>query len=123
MRVSPEKLRRGIDLVENIQTGDIQHYIKPINSVMFYCNKTNLPEEAFIDGDINYFMILKKLILPFFSIKSRIISVGKVFKIGNFEFQVFHCEPKIGKITKNSGIYCTKSNFALILVIMNQINH
>lgn len=59
------------------------------------------------DDEIDYKTILDKIILPFFTIKSRIVFAGSIFKIGNFEFKVGSCDPFIGgRISKKTNIYC-----------------
>ncbi len=72
-------------------------------------NSNNLPVELINDNKIDYKTVIQKIILPFFSIKSRVVRFGVIFKIGNFEFKAVSCEPKIGgKITKNTRIHCYK---------------
>ena len=60
------------------------------------------------DGDIKYFEINLKVLIPFFSKKARVMSEGCVFLIDGIEFKNVGCEPFYGKITKNTKIQCYK---------------
>lgn len=81
--------------------------LKELSHLILYCNSSSLPTELINDNKIDYNTIIQKIILPYFSIKSRVVRYGVIFKIGNFEFKAVACEPKNGgKITKNTRIHC-----------------
>lgn len=50
---------------------------------------------------------MKKILLPYFKIKSRIIKLGKYFKIGEIGFKVTGISPgKKGVITSKTFLHC-----------------
>jgi len=64
----------------------------------FYDNQTEL---------INYELVMKKMLLPFFKIKSRILKNGMFFNIGEIDFKVIGCAPQEkGLITSKTYISC-----------------
>lgn len=77
--------------------------------MIFYGKSNTLPVELKNENKIDYNTIIQKIVVPFFSIKSRVLRHGVVFKIGSFEFKVVSCEPRLGgKITKNTRLHCYK---------------
>ncbi len=51
-------------------------------------------------------MIIEKLLVPFFQIKSRVVSKGLFFKIGDLEFYVANCVPESGgKVTSKTVLH------------------
>lgn len=64
------------------------------------------------NGIINYELILKKILLPYFKIKRRIVKKGFYFKIGEIEFKVCGVYPgKKGVITSKTYVHCN-NNFS-----------
>ena len=59
------------------------------------------------DGDVKYFEINMKLLVPFFSRKARVLAQGCVFLVEGVELGV-GCEPGFGKVTKSTRIQCYK---------------
>ena len=52
-----------------------------------------LPSELIKNGVINYRMILSKIIVSYFSIRTRFVTQSDVFNIGKFEFKVVGGRP------------------------------
>lgn len=84
----------------------------------YFFKKRNTVTSEFIsaDGDINFFEINLKLLMPFVSKKLRVASFGRFFQIKTIEFKTVGCEPNFGKITKNTRIQCYKFKKIVILI-------
>lgn len=52
---------------------------------------------------------MKNVILPFFQIRQRMITVGLSFQVGNFQFRCVGGYPEQGIVTKESCLYCYDS--------------
>lgn len=60
--------------------------------------------------EVDYELITKKLLLPFFSIHSRILEKTQSFKIGPIEFYVGGTSPhKLGKVDTSTMIRCNET--------------
>lgn len=88
--------------------------INSLSSVILYINKDNLFSNFFEkkneeeEPSINYELILKKILLPFFKMKSRVLKRDSYFKIGEIEFKVAGISPGIkGKVNNNTYIKCS----------------
>jgi hypothetical protein len=56
---------------------------------------------------LNLTLILNSLLVPYFSIRTRILDRGSYFKIGDIEFYVASCEPyEYGKVTSKTTLRC-----------------
>lgn len=81
--------------------------IEELTSVVIYINKDNLFSNFYDKDEINYDLIIKKILLPFFKMKSRILKHNTFFKIGEIEFKVAGVLPvKKGLVTSRTYIKC-----------------
>lgn len=82
--------------------------IEQLSSLVLYVNKDSLFSNFFDqNGQVNYDIIMKKILLPYFKIKSRILKKGSYFKIGEIDFKVSGLYPgKKGVITSKTFIHC-----------------
>lgn len=82
--------------------------IEQLSSLVLYVNKDNLFSNFFDqNGQVNSELIVKKILLPYFKIKSRILKKGSHFKIGEIDFKVSGLYPgKKGVITSKTFIHC-----------------
>ena len=56
---------------------------------------------------MNLGLVVKALLIPYFSMRMRILERGNYFKIGEIEFYVASCEPyEFGKITSRTTLRC-----------------
>lgn len=54
-----------------------------LTSLVLLCNRDNLPNELLDEqGAIKYRLLLTKVVVPFFSIRSRFVPPGILFNIG-----------------------------------------
>ncbi len=59
---------------------------------------------------VKYDLIIKKILLPFFSIHSRILEKNHQFEIGPIKFLVAGTSPhKLGKVTTSTLIRCCET--------------
>jgi len=88
--------------------------VNDLNSVVLLINKDKLAEFCnFYDIQkdlIDYELIMKKILLPYFKIKSRILKKGMLFKIGEIDFRVIGSYPS-GKGIISSKTYIQCNNF------------
>ena len=54
-------------------------------------------------------MILSKIIVSYFSIRTRFVTQSDVFNIGKFEFKVVGGRPWQGRVTQKTELYCYDS--------------
>jgi len=82
--------------------------IDELSSLVLCVNKDRLFSNFFDNiGQINYDLIMKKILLPYFKIKSRILKKNSYFKIGEIDFKVSGLNPgKKGVITSKTVIHC-----------------
>jgi hypothetical protein len=52
---------------------------------------------------INYELIIKQILLPYFKIKSRVLKQGNFFKIGEVRFKIEGMSPT------NKGVVCSQT--------------
>jgi hypothetical protein len=82
--------------------------IQELSSLVIIINKDSL-FETFLNEEnlINYDLLIKKILLPYFKIKSRIMKKGQFFKIGEMGFKVIGLSPfKKGVISSKTYIHC-----------------
>lgn len=84
--------------------------IEQLSSLVLCVNKDNLFSNFFNqNSQINYDLIMKKILMPYFKIKGRILKKGSYFKIGEINFKVSGLYPgKKGLITSKTFIHCNK---------------
>jgi len=82
--------------------------IEQLSSLVLCVNKDNLFSNFFNqNSQINYDLIMKKILMPYFKIKGRILKKGSYFKIGEINFKVSGLYPgKKGLITSKTFIHC-----------------
>lgn len=82
--------------------------IEQLSSLVLYVNKDSLFSSFFDqNGQVNYDLIIKKFLMPYFKMKSRILKKGSFFKIGEIDFKVSGLYPgKKGVITSKTFIHC-----------------
>jgi len=82
--------------------------IDELSSLVLCVDKETLFSNFFNQyDDINYDIIMKRILLPYFKIKSRILKKGSYFKIGEIDFKVSGVSPgKKGVITSKTYIHC-----------------
>lgn len=80
-----------------------------LNNLQLMVNKDGLFEN-FLKSQVNeidYDLIIKKILLPYFKIKSRILTRGSIFKIGEISFKVTGTTPcKEGVVSSKTFIHC-----------------
>ncbi len=106
-KINDEKINfqsKGLISIRN----NYQAKIQELSSLVLSVNRESLFSNFInIDGKIDYELILKKILLPFFKMKSRILKKGTFFKIGEIEFKVNGLNPgKKGVITSKTFIHC-----------------
>lgn len=82
--------------------------IQELSSLVVSVNKDSL-FDTFLNEEslINYDLLIKKILLPYFKIKSRIIKKSQFFKIGEIGFKVIGLSPfKKGVISSKTYIHC-----------------
>lgn len=66
--------------------------------------------ETFYDleeNKVNYDLLIKKILLPYYKMKSRIMKKGMFFKIGEIGFKVIGCAPFTkGTVSSKTYIHC-----------------
>ncbi|CAD8072915.1 unnamed protein product [Paramecium primaurelia] len=77
-----------------------------LENVTFYVNRTILDPALIKDNVIDFQRLIKNVLLPFFSVRQRVLESGIKFSIGSFEFRVVGGFPSKGIITKQTQIYC-----------------
>lgn len=86
--------------------------IQELNNLVVITNRDTLFDN-FVDketNDVNYDLITKKILLPYYKIKSRIMKKGMYFKIGEIGFKVAGVSPfKKGVVTSKTYIRCNNS--------------
>ncbi len=81
--------------------------IPELTSVVLSVNKDTLITTFFKGNDIDYDLIMKKILLPYFKIKSRILKKSRFFKIGEIGYKVVGVSPGIkGIISSKTFIHC-----------------
>ncbi len=83
--------------------------IHELNNLVVITNKDSLFDNFMqTDSDnVNYDLIMKKILLPYYKIKSRIMKKGMYFKIGEIGFKVIGVAPfKKGVVTSKTYIHC-----------------
>lgn len=82
--------------------------IDELSSVVLCVDKDSLFSNFFdLNEEINFELIKKKILLPYFKIKSRILKKRMFFKIGEIDFKVSGVFPgKKGVITSKTYIHC-----------------
>lgn len=84
--------------------------LRPLENLVLMTNKDTLPSIFYTDDSIDYNLLMKKILLPYFKIKRRIIEKATQFKIGEIGFKVYGTSPYgIGLVTSRTFIHCTKS--------------
>ena len=72
-----------------------------------YINKDNLFSNFYKNDEIDYDVIMKKILLPYFKMKSRLLKNGSFFKIGEIEFKVAAVLPGFkGIVNSKTYIKC-----------------
>ena len=85
--------------------------VQELSSLVVLINKDTL-FETFLEEEsgtvkVNYDLLMKKILLPYFKIKSRILKRGMFFKIGEMDFKVIGVSPfKKGVISSKTYIHC-----------------
>jgi hypothetical protein len=87
--------------------------VQELSSLVVLINKDTLLE-TFLELEdesgivtVNYDLLMKKILLPYFKIKSRIMKRGMFFKIGEMDFKVIGVAPfKKGVISSKTYIHC-----------------
>ncbi|CAD8072580.1 unnamed protein product [Paramecium sonneborni] len=77
-----------------------------LQSVTFYVNRTKLDAALIKDNVIDFQRLINNVLLPFFSVRQRVLESGIKFQIGAFEFRVIGGFPNRGIITRQTQIYC-----------------
>ncbi len=82
--------------------------IHELASLVLIVDKDTLFENFFDDnGSINYELVIKKILLPYFKMKSRVIKNDMFFKIGEIGLKVTGLSPtKKGVVTSKTFIHC-----------------
>lgn len=88
-----------------------QKKIDELSSVVLTIDRDSLFSSLLYENEkINFDLVVKKLILPYFKIKRRILKKGIYFKIGELDFKVAGLFPgKIGVVTSKTYIHCSDS--------------
>ncbi|CAK64232.1 unnamed protein product (macronuclear) [Paramecium tetraurelia] len=84
----------------------IETTLHNLESVTFYVNRTKLDPALIKDNVIDFQRLINNVLLPFFSVRQRVLELGIKFSIGAFEFRVVGGFPSRGIITKQTQIYC-----------------
>lgn len=83
--------------------------VRELNNLVLYINKDTLFEN-FYDAEndkIHYEIITKKILLPYFKIKSRVMKKNMHFKIGEIGFKVSGMNPaKKGVVSSKTYVQC-----------------
>ncbi|CAD8153982.1 unnamed protein product [Paramecium pentaurelia] len=77
-----------------------------LESVTLYVNRTKLDPALIKDNVIDFQRLINNVLLPFFSVRERVLETGIKFSIGAFEFRVVGGFPTRGIIAKQTQIYC-----------------
>ncbi|CAD8066135.1 unnamed protein product [Paramecium sonneborni] len=77
-----------------------------LENVTFYVNKTKLDPALIKDNVIDFQRLINNVLLPYFSVRQRVLESGIKFSIGAFEFRVVGGFPAKGIIIKQTQIYC-----------------
>ncbi|CAD8174109.1 unnamed protein product [Paramecium octaurelia] len=101
------QIRQDSTLLEDKRTFQITEVQLPqLESVTLYVNRTILDPALIKDNVIDFQRLIKNVLLPFFSVRQRVLESGIKFSIGSFEFRVVGGFPSKGIITKQTQIYC-----------------
>ncbi|KAM3131746.1 hypothetical protein pb186bvf_016142 [Paramecium bursaria] len=79
--------------------------IASLVSMVLYVNINTIPNELRANGKIDFPILQKNVVIPFFSIRQRIVSTGSTFKIGMFEFKCIGAQPHQGVVNSITEIY------------------
>lgn len=81
-----------------------------MEDVFLFCNRDTVIDDfkdASVPGGLNLELIIRSLLVPYFSMRARILERGNCFKIGDMEFYVASCEPfEYGKVTSRTTLRC-----------------
>lgn len=85
-------------------------YVNELEDVFLFCNKDTVIED-FLDanepGGLNLKLIIRSLLVPYFTMRTRILERGNSFFIGDIEFYVASCEPyEYGKVSSKTTLRC-----------------
>lgn len=83
--------------------------IEDLSNLVLSINKDNLIDTFYNTQQqkIDYDIIIKKILLPYFKIKSRVMKKGMQFKIGEISFKVNGLAPfKKGLVTSKTSVQC-----------------
>ena len=87
-------------------------YVNELESVLLFAIEETVMDD-FKDresGDINYQMLLKLLLMPFFQLRTRILEKHSYFEIGEIQFYVASTGPyDFGKITTHTKVKLSQS--------------
>jgi hypothetical protein len=97
--------------------------VEQLENVVLSVNRDTLISTFFIDNNIDYELLMKKLLLPYFKMKRRIVGYNKIFQIGEIEFRISGVSPvDRGVIISKTYIHCnswfsSKTNIIRALLI------
>ena len=111
-RADEMKVDKTITKEEREHLSHIDNYIKELSDLVLIINKDSIENYDFFfneNSNINYYVIIQKILLPFFKIKLRIFKEGLYFKIGDIEFKVSGLSPdKYGFVSSNTYVRLDK---------------
>jgi hypothetical protein len=112
LRAEHMKQDKYISKEERKHLLQIDSYIGELNDLVILVNIDSLYSYQYFmneDQEINYNLIVQKILLPYFKIKLRIFKESLVFSIGDIEFRVSGLSPnKYGFVSSNTFIRLNK---------------
>jgi hypothetical protein len=85
----------------------VKKQVPVLTNIVISTNKDTLISNFHEDDEIDYELLMKKILLPYFKMKSRILKKAKIFKIGEIVFKVIGLSPgNRGVINSKTHIQC-----------------
>lgn len=85
--------------------------VDELTNVVLSVNKDSLLDIFFEEGNVNYDVLSKKILLPYFKLKSRVVKKNNFINMGEIEFKIMGAQPS------SSGVVSSKTNIQFSTLI------
>lgn len=79
--------------------------MRELTGVVLLVEKDSLLDIFLEDDEVNYDLIAKRILLPYFKMKTRVLSTDRDFRIGEIAFKVTGTSPfRFGSVTSSTAV-------------------
>lgn len=90
---------------ERLLQSKLDKEVRELRAVVLLVEKDSLLDTFLEDDEVNYDLIAKRILLPYFKIKTRVLCLDKGFQIGEIAFKVCGMSPhRLGSVTSSTAV-------------------